>query len=99
MGLSLVSWAQNPSLPKRRAVVTYYDTTAYPIRGTFRITENGSAVAKTLEFWIYDAKDREIYYVAQGIPVSQALAEFVDRMIDKEYTAYMMKHGNVLCKK
>ena len=98
--MSLTSMAQKkPALLKKKVIVTPQDTMLYPIRGTFRISEAGSAVAKNLEFWVFDAKNREIYYVAQGIPITDGFADMVYKMIDKEYTFYMMKHGHVICKK
>ena len=100
IGISFACVAQKrPLLLKRKAIVTPQDTMLYPIRGVFRISESGSAVAKNLEFWVFDAKGKQLYYVAQGIPITDAFADIVYKMIDKEYTAYMMRHGHVICKK
>lgn len=96
MACSLFVAAQTPKIPKKKVIVNLRDTTFYPIKGNFRISESGFGIYKTLEFWVYDGKGREIYYVSQGIPTGEAFADIVNQMIDHEYMAFMMKHGNIL---
>jgi hypothetical protein len=85
--------------PKKKIVDNVTDTTLYPIRGDFKISESGFGIYKTLDFWVFDAKDREVYHVTQGIPTGDAFAHIVYKLIDREYTEFMMKHGHVMCKK
>jgi hypothetical protein len=75
------------------------DTTVFPIHGIFKINETGFFLFKNLELWVYDANNREILYVSQNIPTSDAYNDVVDKMIDHEYTALMMKHGHIIDKK
>ncbi|MCS6822770.1 MAG: hypothetical protein NZ529_00635 [Cytophagaceae bacterium] len=70
----------------------------FPIRGEGKISDMGGydQFFKTLEVWIYDYYGKEIYYNVQSIPVSEALADVVNKMMDREYTRFMMKQGQVI---
>lgn len=98
--ISGLAQTQTPFMfPKKKIIDNFTDTTLYPIRGNFKISESGFGLYKTLDFWVFDAKDREVYHVTQGIPTGDAFADIVYKLIDREYTEFMMKHGRVLCKK
>ena len=96
-GILFSAVAQNKTHQKTSKVAK--DTTAFPIRGIFKINETSFTLFKNLELWVFDANDKEILYISQNIPTSEAYNDVVDRMIDREYTALMMKHGHVIDKK
>jgi hypothetical protein len=70
----------------------------FPIRGEGKISEMGGYgnFFKTLEVWVYDFNGKQIYYNMQSIPVNEAFSDIVNKMIDRQYTLLMMKHGQVM---
>ncbi|HSZ24513.1 MAG TPA: hypothetical protein VK766_02285 [Cytophagaceae bacterium] len=70
------------------------DSIQYPIRGFWAIGEEGYGTYKNLELLIYDANNRLVYSVTQSLPTSSVFKDLIEKMIDKKYTAYMMKNGH-----
>ena len=64
----------------------------YPIFGKFSIG-NGGPNYKNLELWVYDKNQKLIYYNIQNMPTAEIFADFINKMIDKEYVSHMNKHG------
>jgi hypothetical protein len=68
----------------------------YPIRGAYKISDGGMNY-KTLELWVYDASEKEIYHTFQSVPTTELYKDLVVvKMFDLEYKTYMLKHGYVL---
>ena len=84
---------------KKAEIFNQADTTNFPIHSAFKINETGFMNFKNLELWVYDAKDREILYISQSIPTNEAYKDIINKIIDKEYAALMMKHGHIIDKK
>ncbi len=75
------------------------DTIFYPVRGSFQIDESAFGSYKNLQLWVYDSREKEIYYVVQSISTNEEMAYLVEKMIDKTYTMFMMKQGHILAEK
>lgn len=99
IGMALSVAAQEKVKTINKTKNSSQDTTAFPIHGIFKINETSFTLFKNLELWVYDANNKELLYISQNIPTSEAYNDVVDKMIDKEYTALMMKHGQVMDKK
>jgi hypothetical protein len=68
----------------------------YPIRGACKISDGGMNY-KTLELWVYDANEKEIYHTFQSVPTTDLYKDLVVvKMFDLEYKNFMLKHGYVL---
>lgn len=72
----------------------------FPIRGKVKISQTGFVQYMQIEFWIYDATGREIYYANHAAPTSASTLdkyiEMSDRMVEKEYAAFMHRQGKML---
>ncbi len=69
---------------------------AYPIRGACKISE-GDMNYKTVELWVYDANENEIYHSFHSVASNELYKNLVIAlMFDHDYKAYMMRHGYVL---
>ena len=72
----------------------------FPIRGKVKISPTGFVQYMQIEFWVYDATGREIYYANHAAPTSastpEKYQEQMDRMVEKEYAAFMRRQGKML---
>ncbi|HVD99325.1 MAG TPA: hypothetical protein VNB90_14045 [Cytophagaceae bacterium] len=75
------------------------DTVYYPVHGIFKIDESSFGAYKNLQLWVYDAREKEIYYVIQSISTKEELSYLAEKMIDKTYAMLMMHHGHVIAEK
>lgn len=72
----------------------------FPIHGKVKISQTGFVQYMQIEFWVYDATGREIYYANHAAPTSastpEKYQEQMDRMVEKEYAAFMRRQGKML---
>lgn len=94
--LSQVSKAQQPFFFKEAFSTAIADTIIYPVHGCFKIDESAYGSYKNLQLWVFDAREKEIYYTVQSIPTREEYADLAEKMIDKTYALFMMNHGHVL---
>jgi len=72
----------------------------FPIHGKVKISQTGFVQYMQIEFWVYDATGREIYYANHAAPTAastpEKYQEQMDRMVEKEYAAFMRRQGKML---
>jgi hypothetical protein len=98
-------FAQTPYLKEIFQKDTIYLTAdaaniKFPIHGKVKISPTGFVQYMQIEFWVYDATGREIYYANHAAPTSastpEKYQEQMDRMVEKEYAAFMRRQGKML---
>jgi hypothetical protein len=97
--LSQVIKAQQPFFFKEAFSTAVADTIVYPVHGSFKIDESAYGSYKNLQLWVFDAREKEIYYTVQSIPTREEYADLAEKMIDKTYALFMMNHGHILSDK
>lgn len=94
-----VTRAQQPFFFKEAFATAVADTIFYPVHGSFKIDESSFGAYKNLQLWVYDARNKEVYYTVQSISTREEYADLVIQMIDKTYAQFMTNHGHILAGK
>jgi hypothetical protein len=101
---SKAGWTQTPIYLRQEIKKAIYENSdafiygniIYPIHGAFKISEGGMNY-KTVELWVYDANNKEIYHTFQSVPTTDLYKDLVIvKMFDREYKTFMLMHGYVL---
>lgn len=91
--LTFAGYAQTSATPFKDLFKTPKDSAInYPVFGKFSI-ENGGTNYKTLELWVFDKNQKIVYHTLQNMPTAEIFADFINKMIDKDYISHMNKHG------
>ena len=91
--LATAVYAHNTSDHRKTDTPTTDTIVVFPIHGTMKISDNGFIQYKQVEFWIHDARGKEVYNVVQALPTGEAFQDKINEMIDKEYINFMRMHG------